>query len=404
MVTVQAFSAYHPVPEKISQVASPPYDVVNEAEARAFVADHPHSFMKVLRPEVNLASGSSAQEQHDEAKKQLRALINGGLLTKAERALYLYRITRGQHSQTGVFAKCAVDDYEHDRIKKHEHTRPAKVEDRTQHFLTVGAQTGPVFLTYRSTESLSALFDENLKQAPLFDFEDEEGVRHEVFKVSNPEAFEAAFKDVDALYIADGHHRSASACNVRNARKKAGVVADDDPSHGFLAVIFPHDQLRILAYNRLVTELSGSVEDFVKAIAARVPVTEDATVPPAGKGHVAFFAGDKWRSMDLSGLPVEHDDRPEESMDAYKLQQHVFGPIMGVTDPKTDKRLIFWGGHRDKARLEGAVKDGTAKVAFSMYPVSMDEIMDVSDAGRVLPPKSTWFDPKLRSGLFVYEL
>lgn len=409
MVSVKPFAPFRPVAKDVAEIASPPYDVVNEEEARAHVGAHPLSFMRVLRPEVNLEAGSTYEEQHAEALKQFEGMKEQGLFEKEEKpCFYLYRQTQGDHVQVGVVAKCSVDDYEANLIKKHEHVRPAKVVDRTQQFLKVNAQTGPIFLTYRGSDEINAIVKRGLEEKAIYDFTDEVDVRHEVFRIEDTDALEAAFGNVPALYIADGHHRTASACAVREARKKAGEVGENDPSHGFLAVVFPEADLHILAYNRLVKDLNGhSQEEVIKAILDKAPLVEDATVPPSRKGHVAFFAGDKWRVIDISVLApqgAQAMEAPEETLDAFLLQDQILNPILGIDDPRTNPRIFFWGGHRGPDMLADAVKDGKAAITFFLYPVAMTDIMDVSDVGRVMPPKSTWFEPKLRSGLFVYDL
>jgi uncharacterized protein (DUF1015 family) len=409
MVSVKPFAAYRPVVEMVGEIASPPYDVVNEDEARAFVKAHSKSFMRVVRPEVNLEPGSTYEVQHAEAAKQFKAMRDEKLYLKEPKdCFYLYRQTQGEHVQVGVVACCSVDDYEADRVKKHEHVRPAKVTDRTNQFLKVGAQTGPIFLTYRGDAVISALVSKELGKPALYDFVDEADVRHEVFEVEDCAGLEGAFQNVSALYIADGHHRTASACAVREARRKAGDVSESDPSHGFLAVVFPEEQLHILAYNRLVKDLNGhSAQDLVAAILAKAPLVKDSPVPPAQKGHVAFNVGDEWRVVDLTGLAptgAAAEAAPEESLDAFLLQEHILNPLLGIDDPRTNSRIFFWGGHKGPDMMAAAVKDGRAAVTFFLYPVAMTDIMDVSDADKVMPPKSTWFEPKLRSGLFVYDL
>jgi uncharacterized protein (DUF1015 family) len=409
MVSVKPFAGYRPITDLVSKIASPPYDVVNEDEARAFVAQQPKSFMRVIRPEVNLDGGSTYEQQHAEAKKQFAGMRAEGLFMKEQNpCFYLYRQSQGEHVQIGVVARCSVDDYEADRVKKHEHVRPAKVIDRTNNFLTVGAQTGPIFLTYRSHSAIETIIEKELQKAALYDFTDEVDVRHEVFQVEAVAELEEAFRLVPALYIADGHHRTASACAVRQARRRAGPVSDSDPCHGFLSVVFPEDQLHILAYNRLVKDLNGhSADELVAAILDRAPIVEGSPVPPAMKGHVAFHVGDQWRVVDISVLAPKGEDaaaRPEETLDAHLLQEKILAPLLDIDDPRTNPRIFFWGGHRGPEMLAAAVADGRAAVVFALYPVAMTDIMDVSDADRVMPPKSTWFEPKLRSGLFVYDL
>ncbi|MEM9942499.1 MAG: DUF1015 family protein [Planctomycetota bacterium] len=407
MVKIQAFQAYLPSPEKVNEIACPPYDVVTEEEARDIVQRHPESFMKVLRPEVNLKPGSSDQQQHEEAAQQFQQLVSSGLLVKeTHSAIYLYRQSSQNHVQVGLVAACSVDDYENNRVKKHEHVRPEKVTDRTNHFIGVKAQTGPVFLAYRPTQKIASLLESELENGnAIFDFQDESGIRHEVFRAEKGPDFIAAFEEVASVYIADGHHRTASACAVKQQKEAQDL---SDASDSFLAVLFPENQLQILPYNRLVTDFGGSsAEQFLETLSQRIPVVESDGNLPDQKGVVAFYLGDRWRKMDLRVLWPEltaRQNHPEKALDANLLQDYVLGPLLGVDDPRTNSRILFWGGHRGPAELEAAVNDGVAAVAFSMFPVTMKDLMDVSDAQQVMPPKSTWFEPKLRSGLFVYDL
>lgn len=397
MVSIQAFRALRPVPERAADIASPPYDVVSAAQARAMVARCPESFMGVLLPE--------GPDPHALARQRFRGAIERGLfLREAAPALYIYRLTRDGRSQTGLAARCSVADYEQDRIKKHEHVRPAKVEDRCAQFLAVGAQTGPVFL---ACERPSGGLDlDPAGSSPLYDLTFEDGVRHELFRVDEPEriaALTAVFRDsIDALYIADGHHRTASACAVKAARAAEGSLSAEDPAHGFLAVIFPGDELQILPYNRAVAELGeGGAAGFLSALQERFEVVSSAEHPPLEKGRVSIFLDGSWRTIDVSG---GYGERPEQRLDAYALQELVLGPMLGIADPRTDERLSFWGGDRDPKAMAAAVAAGEARCAFSLNPIAMADIIAVSKAGGVLPPKSTWFEPKLRSGLLVYEL
>jgi uncharacterized protein (DUF1015 family) len=315
-------------------------------------------------------------------------------------SLYFYRLRMGAHEQTGIAACFSVDEYEQDRIKKHERTRRDKEDDRTRHIVELGAQTGVVFLTYRSTDDIDRCARAVTADAPLYDFRAEDGVHHTVWKAGSSEATSLldAFRSIPALYIADGHHRAASAARARAEMRTRGSANDADT---FIAVAFPQNQMQILPYNRTVKDLAGQTpEQFLTALRAEIPV-RDGGPTPRGKGEVSMFLAGKWYALDLSGAAPADRSRAS-GLDVALLQQHVLEPHLKIGDVRTDKRIDFVGGARGSAALEAAVNSGTAAVAFAMHPVTIDDLMSISDEGGIMPPKSTWFEPKLRDGLLVH--
>jgi len=395
MAEIRAFRAVRPNPEVVSQVASVPYDVVDRAECVALAEGNPLSFLRVSRAELELPDSVNpyADEVYARAQKNYEGLVQAGhLLTESEPALYVYRLQMGEHVQVGLAAAYSVAEYDRDLIKKHEKTRQEKEDDRTRHIVTLKAQTGPVFLTYRGTAELDRLAQEAMQGQPLYDLVAADGISHKIWKVPNPDAFVKAMAAVPTLYIADGHHRAASASR---AHARAGTEA----SAWFLAVAFPADQLRILPYNRLIADLHGkSAADFLASVKAKFPVTDNASPTPARRGLASMYLDGKWYGIEL---PAAQSDSPSASLDSALLQEHLLAPLLGIGDPRTDKRIDFVGGIRGTDELVRKVNDGKAAVAFSMYPTSLDELMAISDAGEIMPPKSTWFEPKLRDALLI---
>jgi uncharacterized protein (DUF1015 family) len=334
---------------------------------------------------------------YDRAAQNFRALRESSLVIEEEPSVYFYRLRMGSHTQTGLAACFSIDEYDRNIIKKHERTRPDKEDDRTRHMTALGAQTGPVFLTYRATPDVDAIASRvtSLPGAPpLFDFDAADGVRHTIWRVdaASRDALVAAFARIPALYIADGHHRAASAARARTPGQ----------DRGFLAVAFPHDQVQILPYNRIVTDLGGlTPQGFVDAIGGAFHV-EPGSGTPARRGEIAMFLGDGWQTLTpnrLHGAPSAAN--PIESLDVSVLQDRLLAPILGIGDVRTDKRIDFVGGVRGTGALEALVRTGKASVAFSLFPVSVNDLMTVADAGAIMPPKSTWFEPKLRDGLLM---
>jgi uncharacterized protein (DUF1015 family) len=402
MAAIHPFAALRPTPETVARVASVPYDVVNSDEAAALAGNDALSFLRVSRPEIECPPGTHIYSDavYQKASDNFDRLRRTAPLVIEDRpSLYIYRLHMGAHVQTGVAAAYSVDEYAHDLIKKHEKTRPDKEDDRTRHILTLRAQTGPVFLTYRGSGAVDAAVAGVTSQPALFDFTAADGVRHIVWRVPAAQegAIIAAFASVPALYIADGHHRAASAWRTHQALAAEGAGEHER----FLAVAFPDAQMQVLPYNRVVRDLNGlSAEAFRAALAARVTVTPGGPATPARKGLVAMYLEGAWHTLDFG--PVPSGTAPEASLDVSRLQDLVLGPVLGIHDIRTDKRIDFVGGIRGTAELETLVNGGTFVVAFSHFPVSVDDLMRISDAGGLMPPKSTWFEPKLRDGVLTH--
>ena len=405
MAVVQPFRALRPPRESAAEVSSVPYDVVNTEEARQLAADNPLSFLHVTRSEIDLPAGTDpySSQVYDKARANFAALrTRAPLLVEGEPSLYFYRLRMGGHEQTGLAACFSLDEYDRDLIKKHERTRRDKEDDRTRHMIELRAQTGVVFLTYRSSDEIDRLCRAATADPPLYDFRAADGVHHSVWKVNAQEAAAIvdAFRRVPALYIADGHHRAASA-----ARARAELRGTEGPGEAdwFIAVAFPDDQAQILPYNRIVKDLGGMSDgQFLAELRQRFAVQEGT--PQAGrKGLVAMYLGGTWYSIDLSRVRPADASRAA-SLDVALLQQAVLEPLLKIGDIRTDKRIDFVGGARGHAALEHAVDEGQAAVAFALHPVTMDDLMSIADQGGIMPPKSTWFEPKLRDGLLVHVI
>ena len=398
MALIYPFAALRPEPDVASAVASVPYDVVSTDEARALAAGNPLSFLHVSRPEIDLPPGADPHGDpvYERAAAAFATLRQAApLVVEGRPAFYVYRLQMGAHVQTGIAACFSIDEYDRDLIKKHEKTRPDKEDDRTRHMLAIGAQTGPVFLTYRASAAVDAVVARVVSGAPLFDLTAPDGVRHQVWLVPEADgaAVESGFAEVPSLYIADGHHRAASAARTRGGVANRGAGEHDR----VLAVAFPDNQMQVLPYNRVVRDLNGmTAAQFLDALRARLTVRDSGPAAPQGKGRVAMYLEGKWYTIEMgnpSGLP---------DLDVSLLQEQVLAPILGIHDVRTDKRIDFVGGIRGTAELERLVDGGGFAVAFSLFPVSVDDLMRVSDAGGIMPPKSTWFEPKLRDGLLSH--
>ncbi|MCB1232461.1 MAG: DUF1015 domain-containing protein [Verrucomicrobiae bacterium] len=406
---VKAFPALVPAPGQASQVASVPYDVVNTVEARALAGDNPHSFLRVLRAEIEFPDGTNpySDEIYARSKANFEKLqAEGALVRESEPCVYLYRQQLGDHSQTGITLVCHIDDYGEDIIRKHEKTRKVKEDDRTRVVDTLSANPGPVFLTYKDQEAIDAFVEKwSAEHEPQADFTDETGVRHTAWRVTESEAGPIldGFAAVPLGYVADGHHRSASAYRVGTQRRAAN--ADHDGSEGynwFLAVLFPASQLKILPYNRVVKDLNGlSAEAFLAKAGEVFELSSAGDKQPSEPGAVCVYVDGQWHTLKWGQVDSES---PIERLDVSVLQDRLLTPVLGVGDPRTDERIDFVGGIRGTAELEKRVDSGDWAVAFSMYPVTVQQLIDIADAGEIMPPKSTWFEPKLRSGMFVYTL
>ena len=403
MAVVRPFRALRPAPERAAAVSSVPYDVVSADEARQLATSNPLSFLRVTRSEIDLPPATDPYSDivYATAKTNLAALREQApLIVDREPSLYVYRLKMRQHEQTGLAASFSLDEYDRDLIKKHERTRRDKEDDRTRHILELRAQTGIVFLTYPSHEEVERLMHAVTAGTPLYDFAAADDVRHTVWMVAPKEsaALMAAFATIPALYIADGHHRAASAGRARAELRQRGESGEADT---FVAVAFPDTQAQILPYNRIVKDLAGQTPDaFLDAVRRRVPV-RDGLATPQGKGEVSMYLAGRWYSLDLS-KSAPADASRASSLDVEILQRHVLEPLLKIGDVRTDKRIDFVGGGRGTTALELAVDSGRAAVAFSMHPVTIDDLMSIADEGGIMPPKSTWFEPKLRDGLLVH--
>lgn len=408
MAVIKPFRALRPLPARAADVSAVPYDVVNTAEARALAEGNPLSFLRVSRPEIELPEGTdlSSPEVYQRAALNFDRLISTAPLVLEDAAcFYLYRLRMGDRAQTGLVACCSVDEYDNDTILKHELTRRDKEDDRTRHILALRAQTGPVFLVCRAQAEINALVTRVIETEPLFDFTAPDQVEHIIWRVPAElnQPFIDNFGAVPKLYIADGHHRAKSASRARAELRAQNPDHQGDEEYNFFqCVIFPDDQVRILPYNRVVRDLNGlTPEELLKELQVSFNITEDADPSPSEHGHYAMYLAGRWYGLTLPGettRPLSVIDR----LDVSILQNKVLAPILGIEDPRTDKRIDFVGGIRGTAELERLVSEGKAAVAFSLTPTTLDDLMAVADAGEVMPPKSTWFEPKLRDGLLSH--
>ena len=402
MAAIFPFAALRPTPETVARVAAVPYDVVNSTEAEALAAGEPLSFLRVSRPEIECPPGTHIYNDAVYAKAADnfdRLRRTAPLVVETTPSLYVYRLHMGTHVQTGVAACFSVEEYARDVIKKHEKTRPDKEDDRTRHILTVRAQTGPVFLTYRGSAAVDTIVTQITAGPPLFDFTAVDGVRHEVWRASEAQTapLADAFATVPALYIADGHHRAASAYRTHLALEAEGPGEHER----FLAVAFPDSQMQVLPYHRVVRDLQGrSPEAFRAAVAERFAVSAGGPAAPARKGLVAMYLDRAWWTIDFGAAPAGLT--PDAGLDVSRLQDGLLTPLLGIADIRTDKRIDFVGGIRGTGELERLVDSGQFAVAFSLFAVSVADLMRISDAGGIMPPKSTWFEPKLRDGVLSH--
>jgi len=410
MAEIRAFRGIRPAAGKEADIAALPYDVYNREEARKAVEGKPLTFLRIDRAETQLSEETDiyAPEVYQKAKELLWGMVeNGDFVQDDKPCYYLYELTMNGRSQTGIVACASIDDYLNGMIKKHENTRREKEEDRVRHVDICDAQTGPIFLAYRNQESLKKIVADVKAGTVLLDFTSEDGIRHRGWKIADTEKISAiyeAFHQMNALYIADGHHRAASAVRVGVKRREEhpGYTGEEEFNY-FLSVIFPDDELMIMDYNRVVRDLNGlTPEEFLSGIKKVFDVeTLDKAEHPKRKGQVTLFLEDKWYLLTLK--PEYGNCDPVEGLDVSILQKQILEPVLGIQDPKTDKRIDFVGGIRGLSELERRVHTDM-KAAFAMYPTSIGELFAVADAGLLMPPKSTWFEPKLRSGLFIHAL
>ena len=405
MLRIRPFQGLRPASQLASRVACVPYDVVDRAEAAALAAGNPYSLLHVDRAEIDLPPETDPYSDAVYAKALenfTKLQTEGALERETGRVLYLYQQIMGNHSQTGVVALCHIDDYEANLIKKHEKTRKDKEDDRTRLIGTLSADTGPVFLTYRGPDAIDRAVTEGKRGTPLYDFTAPDGIRHTLWRIEHGEELVEDFGRVPCAYVADGHHRTASAVRVGKERRAANPHHTGNEEYNwFLAVLFPGSQLRILPYNRCVHDLNGRTgEGLIEELRAggfTVESADEGTVP--GPGEVRMYLGGEWHRV---AWAADTGADAIGRLDVTVLQDRVLAPMLGIDDPRTSKRIDFIGGIRGTGELEERVKDGRAAVAFSMYPTTVEQLMDIADAGAIMPPKSTWFEPKLRSGLFVH--
>lgn len=414
---VLPFPAIRPVPERAAEVAALPYDVFDRAEAAAYVADRPRSFLNIDRPETQFPPDQDmyAPEVYERGAELLSSWIDEGVLTRDPlMSYYLYELTLDGRTQTGLVGICSIDEYEDGTIKRHELTREEKERDRIEHISALGAQTGPIFLTYRDEPVLRIIIDAAKIGSPIYDFTDDEGVRQRVWEVhrkDSVEAIHAMFERIPCAYIADGHHRAASAVKVgarmREEARAAGTYTGKEPFNFFLSVLFPASELTILPYNRVVSDRAGmGVDELMERVAGAGFEVEPAAGPvePAEPGTFGLFTDGRWWSLSATEgtRRAAEEAGPVAALDVSVLQDRLLGPVLGIGDARTDPRIGFVGGIRGTAELER--RAGADGVAFSLHATGIDQLLDVADAGLLMPPKSTWFEPKLRSGLFIHRI
>lgn len=412
MPLVKPFAGLRPAPGRALEVIAPPYDVMSAAEARTMVEGRPWSFLHISRPEVDLppATDPYAPEVYAKAAENLAAMRAEGVLRQDQQAgYYVYRLTMDGHVQTGLVGAASVEAYNGDRIKKHEFTRPAKEDDRVRQIDALNAQTGPVFLVYPAAEAVDAELARTAQGMPDVDLRAPDGVRHQIWVLDDPArvaALSAAFDAMPALYVADGHHRSAAAARVAAARKAANPGhRGDEAYNSFLSVIFPHDQMQILDYNRVIRDLNGlSPEAFLEALKPAFRITpEAAAVRPAKPAEFGLYLAGQWYRLELDSARIPMDD-PVARLDVSLLADQAIRPVLGIEDQRRDERIDFVGGIRGLGELERRVDSGEMALAFALHATSMEALMAVADAGEVMPPKSTWFEPKLADGLVSHLL
>jgi uncharacterized protein (DUF1015 family) len=413
MAVLRKFKALRPKKGLEAQIASYPYDVLNSEEARELAKGNPYSFLHVVKPEIDLPPGTDLYSQavYAKAKENFESFIKKGWLIQDKRPyLYIYRQTMKEREQYGIVGCVSAEDYEKDIIKKHENTRKAKEADRIKHVDITNANAGPVFLTYRAQKSIDALVTRQVENKPIYDFEADDGIRHTVWIIEDDgvnDTLLEEFRKVDFLYVADGHHRSASAARVALKRREANPDHTGDEEYNFfLAVLFPDYQLQILDYNRVVKDLNGhSQEELIDTLNKYFIVEKkgNQSYKPIQKGEFGMYINKEWFKLSIKPEFVDTSD-PVNSLDTAILQNILLGPFFGIDDPRTSDNIDFIGGIRGLDELKRLVDIGKFKAAFAMYPTSVQELMDIADAGRVMPPKSTWFEPKLRSGLLVHLL
>ena len=411
MAKVLPFKGIRPTVEKCSKIAALPYDVYNREEAKAVVSENPDSFLAIDRAETSFPDDVDTYDErvYVKAHDLLWDKINkGDFVTEDKKVYYIYELIMDGRSQTGIVACASIDDYVNNIIKKHENTRADKEVDRIKHVTACEAQTGPIFLAYRSNDAINAIVNRIKNNAPLYDFTAEDGITHKAWIIDEDAdiaKIEDAFASMDSIYIADGHHRCASACKVGlKKREENPSYTGDEEFNYFLSVLFPDDQLMIMDYNRVVKDLNGLSNDAFKEEIDKVFVTlktGDEAIKPSNKGEVSMYLDGKWTLLKVKDEFTSND--PIKGLDVSILQDKILDPVLGIKDPKTDKRIDFVGGIRGLKELERRCKKDCV-LAFAMYPTSISELFAVADAHLLMPPKSTWFEPKLRSGMFIHSI
>jgi uncharacterized protein (DUF1015 family) len=405
MLRIKSFRGLRPPPELVAKVACVPYDVVDRDEAAALAAGNPRSLLHVDRAEIDLPPTVDpySGEVYKTARKNFHRLQTDGSLQREDApCIYLYEQQMNSHRQTGIAALCHIDDYENDVIKRHERTRKDKEDDRTRLIDTISADTGPVFLTYRDSTEIGKLVGAAKKADSLFDFTAPDGVRHRVWRIDQPEKYVDAFAEFPVAYVADGHHRTASAVRVGAERRARNPNHTGQENYNwFLAVLFPASELQILPYNRCVADLNGrSAGEFLDALKTNFTVRENVDPVPTRPRNISVYLDSRWFGLEWKA----GNQSAIAELDVSVLQDRVLAPLLGIDDPRTSKRIEFIGGIRGTRELIDRVDSGRAAVAFSMYPTTVEQLMQIADAGEIMPPKSTWFEPKLRSGLFIHTL
>lgn len=401
MAIIHPFKAWRPSPQHAEEIACVPYDVISTDEARKLAEGNPDSFLHVIRPEIDLSEDTDPHDDavYEQGAENLKKLITNGSLKQEDRAcIYIYRLIREEKPQTGIFTCVSVDDYDNDVILKHELTRPDKEDDRTRHILTQSAHAEPVMMTFKDINSVRKLMNQVIEnENPLYDFEADDGVSHTIWKITDTKPFVNAFTSIPRLYIADGHHR------CKSASRAAHEMRSQDPDYSgkeeynfFPAVLFPMADMNILAYNRVVHTIP---DNFWETLNTQFNLEKNADPEPSKKGTVSLYINSSWFGLDL---PLPDNPNSVERLDVHRLQESLLDPLLGISDPRRDENISFVGGIRGTEELEKLVDSGKADLAISMYPTGIEELIEVSDEGLLMPPKSTWFEPKLRSGLLVH--
>ena len=412
MANLKPFCGIRPIKTLANKVAAPPYDVLNSEEARIQAEGNAYTFLHINKPEIDLDPGIDIHDArvYQKGAENLQRFISEGIIRKdTSAAYYVYRQVMGDHEQTGLVAAASVEEYESGLIKKHEFTRPEKEDDRVKHIDCLNAQVGPVFLTYQSNSLVDAIIDESVAVTPNYDFVASDGVRHVFWVVSDMEMInkiDCAFKNVPCLYVADGHHRSAAAMRIKQQRQQANPNHTGDEAYNFfLTVVFPHQQMKIMDYNRVVKDLNGlKVSELLGALEGKFELSELKHARKPSTAHeFTMYLNKQWYTLTTKAGVVD-ESNPVARLDVSVLQDNVLNPLLGIENPRTNNRIDFVGGIRGVAELEKRVDSGECAVAFACYPTSIEHLMAIADAGEVMPPKSTWFEPKLKTGLVVHDL